>query len=83
MVGDYVLTGMRVGDRDVWRLTPRIKLEDLIVSVIVESSPPRFRIGVSEISFPKGEIHLPENPVSDCGIWIIAPSGTTPLLKTL
>ena len=81
--GDYVLTGMRVGDRDVWRLTPRIKLDAPVESVIVEPSPPRFRIGTSEISFPKGEIHTPQSPVSDRGIWVIAPAQTMPTIKML
>ncbi|MFT5094268.1 MAG: hypothetical protein ACI93T_003103, partial [Porticoccaceae bacterium] len=81
--GDYVLTGMRDGDRDVWRLTPRIKLDAPVESVITETSPPRFQIGESEISFPKGEIHTPENPVSDRGLWIVAPAHTKPTIKML
>lgn len=79
--GDYVLTGMRVGDRNVWRLTPRIKREVSVESVMASTDPPRFRIGASEISFESGRIHVPKNPVSDRGIWIVTPAGIMPLTK--
>ena len=75
--GDFVLTGMRVGDQDVWRLTPRIKLDAPVESIIAEFNPPRFRIGTSEISFSSGEVHIPQMPVSDRGIWIITPANAT------
>lgn len=79
--GDYVLTGMAIGDQNVWRLTPRIKTDAPVESVIVESSPPRFRIGTSEISFPKGEIQTLENPVSDGGLWIVTAARIKPQIR--
>jgi hypothetical protein len=81
--GDYVLTGMQIGDKNVWRLTPRIKLEAPVKSVIVESNPPRFRIGTSEIAFPSGTIHASAEPVSDRGIWIVTAAGVKLQIRKL
>ncbi len=81
--GDYVLTGMRVGDQNVWRLTPRIKPEAPVESVIVEANPPRFRIGISEIAFPSGTIHASAEPVSDRGIWIVTAAGVKLQIRKL
>ncbi len=67
----YVLSGMEVAGRRVWRLTPRPGLK-----VTVESREPvQISIGTEQVAFPHSQIYEPPSPVSPLGFWILQARG--------
>ena len=67
----YVLSGMHVGGKNVWRLTPdttKISLENFKV----EGTDPTFSVNGQTITFPGGKIIETGNvrEIGTCGYWI-------------
>lgn len=69
----YILTGMRLPDKSVWRFTPRLGDGEKIESKVVDSNPLILRTGTCEIRIPDGQIYKPEKKLSQQGLWIFAP----------
>lgn len=85
----YVVSGMQVGGKNIWRLTPdtsMVSLEDFKV----ESNDPTFSVAGQTITFPQGKIietgtiygwdkeeNLIEN--NHCGYWIETPIDVMPV----
>jgi len=81
----YILTGMKAGGRNVWRLTPDLTTDDITIeSFKVKDSPLTFKVGQQVIEFPEGSfIYEPSRDreygwYSEAGYWIITPDGTEP-----
>ncbi len=69
---DYVLTGIRSADRNVWRFTPDIINGTHVVNQT--SNPVIITTEKSVITIQEASIYTPTNPMSDYGYWIIQPS---------
>jgi hypothetical protein len=78
---DHVLTGMRCGERSVWRFTPKLTEDGSVESMVAREYPATFRTAEREIAFADGAIYRPEHPVSLDGIWVIASADTRPDAK--
>jgi hypothetical protein len=77
---NYVLTGLRVDGRSVWRFTPKLAPNQKREEMLRNKSPATFRIAGQEIRFPGGTVHTPDRELSDQGFWIIAPLGPKPVV---
>lgn len=76
----YLLSGMKTGGRNLWRLTPDLSVVKSVESCRVSEDPLRFEIAGRRIEFPGGNlIHLTK-PMSAYGFWIETPDGTSPVL---
>lgn len=85
----YVLSGMQVGGKNIWRLTPdtsMVSLEDFKV----EGTDPTFSVAGQTVTFPQGKIletgtiygwdesqNVIEN--NHCGYWIETPADVIPV----
>lgn len=78
---DYFLTGSTTAGRKVWRFTPNMRTFDDIDSFVLTDNTDAIagtlvvRSQRYEIAFPQGVIHLPTNPISGMGLWIVQPAG--------
>ncbi len=73
---DFALSGMKVGDKTVWRFTPNLKAGQTREAVLVSESPATFKVGDKTIAIPGGKVFKPEKELSEAGFWIVAPAGT-------
>jgi len=83
---DYVLTGMSVNGQRVWRFTPDLPQSGNASSTIVQKGNGQVvvKTAKTKITFPKGTLYTPSNPVSTKGLWILQPDGaTTPVITNL
>lgn len=76
---DYVLTGLRCGERSVWRFTPIVPEGTSVETTIVHESPATFRTARGELSIPGSSIDREERSVSAGGIWVVAPGDARPV----
>ena len=70
---DFVLSGMAVGGRSVWRFTPKLKKNEKRDNFLVARSPAKFRTRYAEIEIA-GAVTQPRKVLSGDGYWIIAPA---------
>ena len=79
--GDYLLTGMYAGGRNIWRITPdttKVSVEDFKI----KDKAPTFRVGNLTITFPQGRI-IEDGEVSragTCGYWVETPANVKPVV---
>ena len=79
--GDYMLTGMYSGGRNIWRITPDttvISVEDFKV----KDRAPTFSVNGVTITFPQGRI-IEDNQIpqaGSCGYWVETPTGVNPVI---
>ncbi len=81
--GDYILSGMYAGGRNIWRFTPNTDVKAL-EDVLVDSKTPTFSIDGQTITFPQGKI-IEDGEVSQvgtCGYWIETPANVTPVVTS-
>lgn len=76
----YVLTGMRVNDYHVWRITPDLYVPGVTKeNFCIDKDTPTFQIGNQFVKFPEGSyIYEPDNDLCGYGYWVISPLGTRP-----
>lgn len=81
----YLLTGMYVNGKNVWRITPDIYTPDengghvTKNSFLADSEQLTFRIGNQIVQFPEGSyLYEAENEQSSIGYWVVSPAGTSP-----
>jgi hypothetical protein len=67
---EYLLTGMRVNDRTVWRLPPRREGAASLDTMLVNTDPAAFRIGRQLITMPKAKV-VRRKSVSGHGFWLV------------
>ena len=81
--GDYILSGMYAGGRNIWRITPdtsKVSVEDFKVN----DKAPTFQVSGVTITFPQGRI-IEDGPVSragSCGYWVETPANVTPVITS-
>ncbi len=79
--GDYILSGMYAGGRNIWRITPdttKVSVEDFKI----KDKAPTFRVGNLTITFPNGRI-IEDGAVSragTCGYWVETPMNVQPVV---
>ena len=78
---DYVLTGMKSGDRTVWRFTPKLQAGETWRDTQADPSAATFRIGSTTVQIPGGVVHQQADALSDQGVWIIAPVDSRPVIS--
>ncbi len=81
--GEYVLSGMYAGGRNIWRLTPNTN-EVSLETFKVKDNEPMFVIDGQTITFPQGKI-IEDGTVSNlgsCGYWIETPANVTPVITS-
>lgn len=80
----YLLSGMYVNGKNVWRITPDVNTPEgsghvTKESFLVDESNLIFRIGNQIIDFPEGSyIYNATDEQSQIGYWIYSPAGTYP-----
>ena len=79
--GDYVLSGMYAGGRNIWRITP----DNTVISVKdfkVNDTVPTFRVNGVTVTFPQGRIIADSKitQVGSCGYWVETPANVTPVI---
>ena len=81
--GDYVLSGMYAGGRNIWRLTPNTEMVSL-ADFKVKDKAPTFSIDGQTIVFPQGRIIKDGNVsvVGTCGYWIETPADVMPVITS-
>lgn len=79
----YMLSGMDVGNRNIWRITPDIYTPDgnggyvTKESFLIDSVRPTFRIGNQVVKFPEGsKILNVANEKAGVGYWVETPEDT-------
>lgn len=81
--GDFVLSGMYAGGRNVWRITPdttRVSLQNFKI----KDKAPTFSVNGQTITFPQGRIIADGNisEVGTCGYWVETPANVTPVITS-
>lgn len=81
--GNYVLSGMYAGGRNIWRLTPNTVVKSL-ADFKVKDEDPTFAIDGLTITFPQGRIMEDGNvrSVGTCGYWIETPADVMPVITS-
>jgi len=80
--GEFILSGMYTGGRNLWRLTPnnnRISLADFQVA---GAADPTFNVEGHTITFPGGKIIADTNieNAGSFGFWVETPKNVTPIV---
>ena len=81
--GDYILSGMYAGGRNIWRITPdtsKVSVEDFKI----KDRAPTFQVSGVTITFPQGRI-IEDGTVSQagsCGYWVETPTGVNPVITS-
>jgi len=81
MNDDYVLSGMHVGGKNIWRLTPDTSLVS-VEDFKVEGTDPTFKINGQTITFPGGKI-IEDGEIREvgtCGYWIETAENVSPVV---
>lgn len=80
--GDYVLSGMYAGGRNIWRITPDTYHGTTLTQFKVKDKAPTFSIGGQTIVFPQGRIIEDGSvrQVGTCGYWIETPADVMPVI---
>ena len=81
--GNYVLSGMYAGGRNIWRLTPNTAVKSR-EAFLVDEETPTFSIDGLTITFPGGKI-IDENAtdgIETYGYWIETASDITPVITS-
>ena len=81
--GDYILSGMYAGGRNIWRITPNtdaVSVEDFKV----KDFAPTFSANGLTITFPQGRIIADSEitHVGSCGYWVETPANVTPVVTS-
>jgi len=81
--GEYILSGMYAGGRNIWRITPNtdvVSLEDFKV----KDKAPTFKANGLTITFPQGRIIADSKitQVGSCGYWVETPANVTPVVTS-
>ncbi|MEK6793784.1 MAG: hypothetical protein AABZ39_03335 [Spirochaetota bacterium] len=79
--GSFVLTGMNAFGRSVWRYTPDLTPGGDAMSTVTKNEPLTFMVHDVSIVIPGGKIFQPGKSTSKAGVWILAPTGTEPLVS--
>ena len=76
----YVLTGMELEDKNIWRITPDLYTPGITLeNFLMDSKNMIFQIGNQVVDFPEGSAILEvENAMSDYGYWVTTHKGTKP-----
>ncbi len=79
--GEFVLSGMYAGGRNIWRFTPNTEVK-FLKNVLVDSKTPTFSIDGQTITFPQGKIIADGNVrvVGTSGYWIETPADVMPVI---
>lgn len=77
----YVLSGMHVGGKNIWRLTPDTGLVS-VEEFKVEGTDPTFRVNGQTITFPGGKIIETGSvrEIGTCGYWIETAENVNPVV---
>ena len=81
--GNYVLSGMYAGGRNIWRITPNTAVKSL-KDFKVSDRAPTFSIDGQTIVFPQGRI-IETGDVrvaGSCGYWIETPADVVPVITS-
>jgi hypothetical protein len=70
---DYVMTGMKLPSKSIWRFTPRLKDGEKISDFIIKESPATFSVDKNTIFIPGSKILHPKTQLSTQGVWVSAP----------
>lgn len=85
----YMLSGLRVDDKNIWRLTPDTDLVS-VENFKTDAADPTFTVNGQTITFPQGKI-IPDGNIRGmdadyntldnhtCGYWIETPAGVNPV----
>ena len=81
--GDYVLSGMYAGGRNIWRITPNTDVISKEAFKIKDKAP-TFKVDGVTITFPQGRIieDTKITHVGSCGYWVETPANVTPVVTT-
>ena len=80
--GDYVLSGMYAGGRNIWRITPDTYNGMTLEQFKVKDKAPTFSIGGQTVIFPQGRIIEDGSvrQVGTCGYWVETPADVMPVI---
>ena len=81
--GNYVLSGMYAGGRNIWRITPNTEVKSL-KDFKIKDKAPTFSIDGQTIVFPQGRI-IEDGDVREvdtCGYWIETPANVMPVITS-
>ncbi|MSP25630.1 MAG: hypothetical protein EXR75_10775 [Myxococcales bacterium] len=80
----WLVTGMRIEDHEIYRVTPDLDGPDApgLALTITSKEPATFVLGGRTLTFPQGRVHEPALPASQAGVWIVQPTGAPkPILQ--
>lgn len=69
--GDYVITGMRIGNRVLYRFTPDASGRAAADTIVSAKNPVRLKTAQADITIPNAEIITPQQTLSRGGLWIV------------
>ncbi len=76
---DYVLTGMKVNGKNVWRITPNLELGTITRDeFLIDEETPEFKISGTKISFSEGSIIENSTSLASVGYWVETPVDVFP-----
>ena len=79
--GEYILSGMYAGGRNIWRITPNTEVVSLS-AFKVKNKAPTFSVDGVTITFPQGRI-IADGDISEvgtCGYWVETPANVMPVI---
>ena len=79
--GEYVLSGMYAGGRNIWRITPNTD-EVSLADFKVEGTDPTFSVKGQTVTFPGGKI-IEDTTIANagsCGYWVETAAGVSPII---
>ncbi len=82
--GDFILSGMYAGGRNIWRITPNTASGTSLEAFKVAGEDPTFSIDGQTITFPGGKI-IEDGYVSKvgtCGYWVETAADVTPVVTS-
>ncbi len=81
----FILSGMNVGGKNIWRLTPDTSKVTVADFQVQGASDLTFSVCGETITFPQGKIIADGNvtKIGTCGYWIETPENVTPVISRM
>lgn len=81
--GEYILSGMYAGGRNIWRITPNTNVIS-VKDFKVKDKAPTFSVEGQTVVFPQGRIIKDGSirAVGTCGYWVETPANVMPVITS-